>query len=311
MARAPKRKKPTRPARKKATATRAKKTRAPKRKVAVARRKATPARRARSAAGKFREGYVRVDGFRIRYAEAGKGEAVVTIHGGGGMRISGAHELLARKYRVIAFEIPGFGASPANDRTQSLRELALTMNQALATLGVSRYSLMGNSFGAKLAAWMASEAPDKLKTLVMIAPATIRLERPVPVARTPEERVALFHAHPDQQPPAAPVNKTVDEKQTALIRRLIGPARDAELESRLKELNVPALAVFGTHDLITPPEAARLYREIFPDCYIVMVYDAAHAIDADRPEAVAEIVADFIERQDKFLVTGHSGVIYP
>ena len=276
---------------------------------ATASRKKVPAKRAPR--NGFKERTVKADGFTIRVVEAGKGDAVIAIHGGGGMRISGAHELLAQKYRVIAFEIPGFGKSPANDKSPSLQALARTMNAAIAALGVKKYSLMGNSFGAKLAAWMAVETPDAVKTLVMVAPATIRVSNDIPQARTPEERMALFHAHPESQPKPAKVDPKIDAKQTALIRRLIGPARDAELETRLKELNVPALAVFGTHDRITPPEAARHYREVFPDCYIVMVYDAAHAIDADRPEAVAEVVADFIDRQDKFLVTGQSGVIHP
>jgi pimeloyl-ACP methyl ester carboxylesterase len=305
MARAPKRKKAAKTA-KKAVKKVAKK---------VKRATAAPKKAAKKTVAALRNGFkertVRADGFSIRVAEAGKGDVVIAIHGGGGMRISGAHELLAKKYRVVAFEIPGFGKSPANDKSASLQSLARTMNAAIAALGIKKYSLMGNSFGAKLAAWMAVEAPEKVSTLVMVAPATIRLDRDIPVARTPEERMALFHAHPETQPKPAKVDPKIDEKQTAFIRRLIGPARDAALEAKLKELNVPSLAVFGTQDRITPPEAARLYREVFPDCYLVMVYDAAHAVDADRPEAVAEVVSDFIGRQDKFLVTGESGVIHP
>ena len=45
----------------------------------------------------FRElHFVEADGFRIRYMEAGDGPPLVHLHGAGGMRISPAHELLAR-----------------------------------------------------------------------------------------------------------------------------------------------------------------------------------------------------------------------
>jgi pimeloyl-ACP methyl ester carboxylesterase len=60
----------------------------------------------------FREGFVEADGFRIRYMEAG------------GLRLTPAHELLSRGYRVVAFEMPGFGASPENTRTRDIAELA-------------------------------------------------------------------------------------------------------------------------------------------------------------------------------------------
>jgi pimeloyl-ACP methyl ester carboxylesterase len=45
-----------------------------------------------------------------------------------------------------------------------------------------------------------------------------------------------------------------------------------------------------------PPEMGRIYREIMPNCHLVFVYDAGHAIDGDRPEAFASIVSDFLER---------------
>lgn len=270
-----------------------------------------PAAKKAASRGDFKERTVKADGFAIRYAEAGKGNVLVSIHGAGGMRISPAHELLAKTYRVIVFEVPGFGKSPANERSATMQDLAGTMNKAIAALGIKKFSLMGNSFGAKLVSWMAVQAPDTLQALLLVAPAAIRHDRPRVVGNTPEETRALFHAHPENIPLPPTVNPAIEEKQQKLVRRLIGPARDADLEGQLKEMKVPTLALFGTVDRVTPADAAHLYREIIPNCHIGMIYDAAHAIDIDRPEAVAEIAADFIERQEKFLVTGESGVLYP
>ena len=270
-----------------------------------------PAAKKVSAGGGFKDKSVKADGFTIRYAEAGKGAVLVSIHGAGGMRISPAHELLAKTYRVVVFEVPGFGTSPANERSATMPDLAATMNKAIAALGIKKFSLMGNSFGAKLVSWMAVQAPETLQSLLLIAPAAIRHDRPRVVANSPEEELKLFHAHPERIAPRPAPSKAILDKQQALVRRLIGPARDAALEGKLKEMPVPTLALFGTVDRVTPSDAAYLYREIIPNCHIGMVYDAAHAIDVDRPEAVSEIVADFIERQEKFLVTGQSGVIHP
>ena len=292
----------------KKTATAKKTTKKAAKRPIKAVRKATAKR---SGGSGFKERTVKADGFTIRYAESGKGNVLVSIHGAGGMRISAAHELLAKTYRVVVFEVPGFGTSPANERSASLKDLAATMNKAVAALGIKKFSLMGNSFGAKLVSWMAVQAPDTLQALLLVAPAAIRHDRPRVVGNTPEETRALFHAHPENIPLPPAVNPAIEEKQQKLVRRLIGPARDADLEGGLRDMKVPTLALFGTVDRVTPADAAHLYREIIPNCHIGMIYDAAHAIDADRPEAVAEIVADFIERQEKFLVTGESGVLYP
>ena len=65
----------------------------------------------------FADAHVEADGFRIRYQEGGSGAPLVCLHGGGGLRLSRAHDLLAKNRRVIAFEIPGFGDFPLKTAT--------------------------------------------------------------------------------------------------------------------------------------------------------------------------------------------------
>lgn len=71
------------------------------------------------------------------------------------------------------------------------------------------------------------------------------------------------------------------------------------------------LALFGTLEQITPYQGVRFYREILPKYHLMMVYDAAHAIDADSPEAVASVVEDFLTRHEGFLVRQERDIIHP
>jgi pimeloyl-ACP methyl ester carboxylesterase len=260
----------------------------------------------------FNEGYIEADGFRIRYKEAGQGEPLVSLHGAGGMRIYRSHALLAEQYRVIVFEVPGFGQSPANERSQSMPELALTMAQAVTNLGLERFNLMGNSFGGKLALWLAVQQPERIQALVLVAPAAIRPEGGLPPqALSPEERRARLYAHPERQAPAPPPDPAIMAKQQILVRRVMGPVRDESLESRMPGLNVPVLVLFGTMDRMIPPEMGRLYCEKLPNCHLILVYDAGHEVDADRPEAFVSVVSDFLQRHEGFLVNRQSGLIHP
>src|SRR5215469_14294646 len=122
----------------------------------------------------FKEGHVEADGFRIRYMEAGHGVPLVHLHGAGGSRLTPGHDLLSEKFRVIAFEMPGFGQSPENTRTQSMSELAATMGQAVRSLGIDSFNLMGTSFGGKTALWLAIQQSEQVLALVLEAPAAIR-----------------------------------------------------------------------------------------------------------------------------------------
>jgi pimeloyl-ACP methyl ester carboxylesterase len=261
----------------------------------------------------FAERTVSADGFEIRYLEDGDGPPLVCLHGAGGLRLSRAHELLAATRRVIAFEIPGFGASPANERSASLRELAATIVAAADALGLEGFDLWGTSFGGKLALWLAVDAPQRLGALVLAAPAAIR-QPGVRPPENPAELAAILYHHPERltlSPRTPPPSPEVAAKQRALVQRLIGPPRDAELEAAMRELAVPTLVMFGTEDRLTPPELGRHYPELLPDGHLVLIYDAAHALDADRPEAFAALVSDFLEQRGQFVVRRTSGLLYP
>lgn len=259
----------------------------------------------------FKEAFVEADGFRIRYVAGGSGHPLVCVHGGGGLRLSPAHTLLARDNRIIAFEMPGFGSSPENRRSKSTEDLGFSLNAAVSALQLQRYNLMGTSFGSKVALWMAIQRPDPVDAIVLISPAAIRgNDGPVPTRVSPEEGAKLLYAHPERQPKAPPPAPELVAKHAALTSRLLGPPRDAPFEQRLAQLPHALLALFGAADKVTPPEGAHLFREVMANCHINFVYDAAHAIDADRPEAVASVVNDFLARKDQFLVRTASDLIY-
>jgi pimeloyl-ACP methyl ester carboxylesterase len=261
----------------------------------------------------FAERHVEVDGFRIRYLEAGSGDPLVCFHASGGPRLSRGHELLAERHRVILFEAPGFGQSAVNDRSASMADLARTMASAVEALGIQKYGLWGTSFGGRLACWLAVQYPERLDALVLVAPAAILPEGHTSrVAGVPlAERARLYFAHPERQPPSSPLDPAIIAQQEALVRRLRGPNRDADLEGQLSTLSVPTLVLFGTEDRLIPTEMGRVYREIMPNCHLIYVYDAGHHIDADRPEAFANVVLDFLERHEQFVVTRTSSLINP
>ncbi len=258
----------------------------------------------------FREGYVEADGFRIRYLEAGQGEPLVHIHGAGGLHLSRAHDLLSEQFRVVAFEVPGFGQSPVNERSASIADLARTMNQAVASLGLERYNLMGTSFGGRVVLFMTLLQPEPVQALILESPAAIRPEGHVRAARSPEGNASLLYAHPERQP-TRPVDPEVFAKQEALVARLRGPSRDPELEDRLGEIEAPVVVLFGTEDRMIPPTMGPIYVQKIPKCHFVLVYDAGHAIGAERPEAFTSMVVDFLQRHERFVVGNDTTVINP
>jgi pimeloyl-ACP methyl ester carboxylesterase len=116
--------------------------------------------------------FIDVDGVRLHYIDRGAGETVVFLHGNGSMiqdfESSGVIETAARKYRVIAFDRPGFGHSARPRGTiwtpQAQAEL---IHRALKQIGIPRYAVVGHSWGASVALALAMEYPKTVAGLVL------------------------------------------------------------------------------------------------------------------------------------------------
>jgi pimeloyl-ACP methyl ester carboxylesterase len=258
---------------------------------------------------RFTAAVVEADGFRIRYLEAGTGRPVVWLHGGAGLHLSLAHKSLAAHYRIIAFEMPGFGQSAANERTQSYPELAATLAAAARGLGLERFNLWGTSFGGTVAVWLAAAAPELIEALVLEGPGAIVAEDSIRLSGTPDEMRRRLFAHPERQLAMPPPDPAVLTKQRNLIDRLPRPSRQ-QTEKQLACLKVPTLVVFGTQDDVISPELGRVYRAKMPNCNYVLVYDAGHEVAAERPEAFSSLVGDFLERRETFIVNQKSSLLY-
>jgi pimeloyl-ACP methyl ester carboxylesterase len=116
--------------------------------------------------------FLDVDGVRLHYVESGAGDAVVLLHGNGSMiqdfKSSGLIDLVAKDYRVIVFDRPGFGHSerPRNVVWTPDAQAEL-INAALTQLGISKAVILGHSWGASVAVAMGLKYPGMVRGLVL------------------------------------------------------------------------------------------------------------------------------------------------
>lgn len=133
--------------------------------------------------------FVTADGLRIHYKRAGRGPALVLLHGSASslQHFDRAASLLSEEFDVIRPDLPGFGLTgPRTDRDYRVPTYAATTAALLEALGVPRYALAGNSLGGNIAWNLALDRPERLTGLVLInatgypekaVPAGMRLTR--------------------------------------------------------------------------------------------------------------------------------------
>lgn len=134
------------------------------------RAKSRRAERENPPAGRF----ITVDGVKLHYLERGQGPALVLLHGNGvdatDWEHSGLLDAAAERYRVIAFDRPGFGYSERPRSTVwTPDKQARLLHHALQELQVQSAIVVGHSWGTLVALNMGLQAPEFVRGLVLVS----------------------------------------------------------------------------------------------------------------------------------------------
>ncbi|MGL9622436.1 alpha/beta hydrolase [Bradyrhizobium sp. U531] len=116
--------------------------------------------------------FIHVHGVRLHYVERGEGRPLVLLHGNGTMiqdlQSSNLIDLAAERFRVIAFDRPGFGHSARpRGRIWGPNEQADLFKEALDKMDIDRTVVLGHSWAASIAAAMALRHRASVEALVL------------------------------------------------------------------------------------------------------------------------------------------------
>jgi pimeloyl-ACP methyl ester carboxylesterase len=144
------------------------------------------------------------------YEIRGEGEALVLLHGGGGV---GANWNLIFKdspngYRLIVPDLRGHGSTTNPSKEFTFRQSALDLFALLDHLGVERFNAIGMSMGAKTLLHMATQQPARIEAMVLVSATPYFPEQARAIMRetTTENRteqewrqMRQWHKHGDDQ----------------------------------------------------------------------------------------------------------------
>lgn len=115
--------------------------------------------------------FVFIDDALIHYRDEGQGEAIVLLHG----TFSSLHtfdawtERLKPNYRVLRFDMPGFGLSEADEnQAHTIQGYVHYLRRFLNLMGVTKCHLVGNSLGGWIAWEFAYQDPQRLLSLTLL-----------------------------------------------------------------------------------------------------------------------------------------------
>ena len=241
---------------------------------------------------------------------------VLLIHGFGASHTSwiSIRPKLQERYRVIAVDLPGHGYSDKYEGDYSIKAVAAKLLKLLDLKGIKRAHVVGHSWGTAISLSLAVQAPDRVRSLTLMAP--FAYEKQVPPfllwARAPlmgeflfsqiwDQRLddRLAYAFYDVEKFATPeVTDKAKEvmKRPGVLAAALAAARGirfTEMEPAYPELEVPVLILSGREDRVTRLHAARRLNADLPNSRHKVIPLCGHLIPVEQPRKVLRYLGQF------------------
>ncbi|WP_343599190.1 alpha/beta hydrolase [Pseudomonas sp.] len=251
----------------------------------------------------FGERLLQLGDARQAIREAGKGEAIVLLHGIGSGAASWLQVALGlcERARVIAWDAPGYGQSaPLPMVSPRATDYAARLASLLDALQVERCVLVGHSLGALTAAAFAQAQPQRVSELVLLSPARGYGARPEQGQVVRDKRLhdlaTLGIAQLAENRSAHLVSASASSSALAWVRwnmaQLNPPGYRQAIELlcgddllRYSPPQVNCQVHCGSADSITPADACRALAQAFAAPF-QLIHGAGHACAIEQPETV-------------------------
>jgi pimeloyl-ACP methyl ester carboxylesterase len=258
--------------------------------------------------------YLKINGLNLHIEDRGNTDGVplVFLHSWAGSIRSWRYviEKLPSRLRPIAIDHRGWGKSESPSSGFGLADLASDVKEVVKALELSRYVLIGHSMSGKVAQLIASERPEKLAGLILVAPAA-----PGPMHRPLDVREGMVKAMNSD----AAIQQAIDNMLTA---KRLSPELNAQIiedgmrgspeakrawplatsqediTEQAGRIEVPTLVISGELDKVDP--AAELRSELLPyipHAEMKIIPGTGHLSPLESPIEVAELIKYFLDKQ--------------
>jgi len=252
-----------------------------------------------------------IEGLTINYDhylpdDAALAQRVLYIHGTGcNAKVFAEHlSALSKRHEVVAIDLPGHGGSGGSG-FRSVTDHAFFVGALIEDLGWQSCIVAGHSLGGGIALAVAIYFDELVAGLMLIDtgarlrvnPKVLELARKAAEGgRTAAGDSRLGYADTTHQRVVDAVNTLTAGCDPKVIYKDWIADDSFDFMGRLGQVSVPALAICGEHDILTPPKYHAYLGDNMPDCRVVTIEDSGHWPFVENPAAFNTAVLEFLER---------------
>lgn len=250
-----------------------------------------------------------LDGLRIRYRLSGDGPSTLVVLQGWGTNLSVYDSIAAAlppAWRLLQFDLPGFGASTPPPAPWSPRDYADFFCRFLRALDIPRATLLGHSYGGRVILDLASRPslPFRLERIVLVdsagivRPKSARLKLKIRAYKLLKRLASIRLLHvlfPELIDDWRSRQGSPDYRAASpLMRQCLVKAVNEDLRHLLPRVRQDTLLIWGDRDTATPLSDARLMDSLLSSSGLAVIPGAGHYPFLDRPDAFARVLRAFL-----------------
>ncbi len=245
----------------------------------------------------------------IRFGHGPRTLVMLPGVGDGLKTVRGMAVPFAALYRAMLedFTVYAFSRRRVLAPGMSTRDMAVDLNLALESLGLSGAAVLGVSQGGMIAQWLAIDHPDKVAKLVL----TVTLAKPnatiEEVVRVWMDKACLEDYRGIMVDTALRSYSEKRLRKERFVYGLLGSVGKPKSFERfliqaqscathdayeqLERISCPTLVIGGTDDRIVTGKASREIAERIPDCELFMYEGLGHGLYEEAPDFVDRVMA--------------------
>lgn len=268
------------------------------------------------------------NGRTIAYVDEGDSdEVIIFVHGLGSYLRAWEKNVaeLQKDFRVIAIDLPGYGKSSKEPHPGTPEFYSDVIKQFMDALGIEKANIGGHSMGGQAAIAMAIKYPDRIKKLLLVAPAgieeftegqrewfrevmTVQGVKLTPVHQLRANVYSNFYKMPEDAEfmitdrIALRGSEQFENYCYAVVQSVNGMV-DQPVAHLLDRVVQPTLIVFGENDNLIPnpylnpgftEDIGEKGKKLIPNSQLLMIPECGHFLQFEKPEVFNEAVRNFL-----------------
>ena len=262
--------------------------------------------------------YAQIGDMNIHYLEKGAGEPLLLVHGIGQSLYTWRSNFneLAKKFRVIAVDLLGFGCSDRPEIDYSPEEMAESLRLFLEKLGISRTHIVAFSTGSVYALTLAQKYPMMVDRMILISPGLLPTHTTsmwqnmllsnsfcrLALSTTSRSKVEglLYELFFDK---TVLTDEVVDQyyvhletkEQREPIYMALGTLESTDVLTGLRNMKNQVLIIAGRDDPWRDPAEIEEFAAPIPNSYVVFARNCGHMVHEEKPDKVNANIIEFLE----------------